>query len=242
MASAKKIVRNLVNVAMRVKRIDREAVASVYLSGSGIEIGALHNPLKLPASAKVQYVDRMSVPDLRKHYPELENQKLVNVNVIDDGETLATFGDASLDFVVANHFLEHSENPVGTVKNFVRVLRGGGVLYIALPDKRFSFDKDRQVTSFEHLMHDYEEGPAGSRMEHYRDWVVNVDKNQNPTEIESRVKELNLRNYSIHFHVWAQKDMVTFFFTLIEQLSLPIEIQLFLKNEGEVIFIFKKNP
>ena len=105
---------------------DRKTLASIYLHGNGIEVGALQFPLKLPRSAKVRYVDRLTIPDLRKHYPALESYKLAKVNILDDGETLGTIGDATLDFVVANHFLEHCENPIKAVTNFLRVLREGG--------------------------------------------------------------------------------------------------------------------
>jgi len=86
-------------------RIDRKTLASIYLRGHGIEIGALQFPVKLPRSVKVRYVDRLTVSELRKHYPELDSYKLVKVDILDDGETLATIGDASQDFVIANHFL-----------------------------------------------------------------------------------------------------------------------------------------
>jgi hypothetical protein len=42
--------------------IDRQMLAYEYLCGNGIEIGALHNPLRVPRRAHVRYVDRMSVP------------------------------------------------------------------------------------------------------------------------------------------------------------------------------------
>ena len=47
--------------------VARQWVARWYLSGQGIEVGALHNPLKVPAEIKVRYVDRMPVPELLKH-------------------------------------------------------------------------------------------------------------------------------------------------------------------------------
>ncbi len=73
--------------------LDREAIAAHYLRGEGIEIGALHNPLRLPRAAHVRYVDRMSREDLRKHYPELSRRDLVPVDIIDDGERLSTLQD-----------------------------------------------------------------------------------------------------------------------------------------------------
>ena len=50
----------------------RETIADVFLRGDGIEIGALHQPLPVPPSARVKYVDRMPAPELRRQYQELE--------------------------------------------------------------------------------------------------------------------------------------------------------------------------
>ncbi len=239
-SQTKRIIVDLIGILLRAKRLDREALASIYLSGVGIEIGALHNPLGVPPSAKVRYVDRMPLSDLRKQYPELKSYKLVNVDIIDDGETLRTVGDATQDFVIANHFLEHCENPINAVVNFIRILREGGILYLSVPDKRYTFDKKRQVTSLDHLIHDYEEGPTSSREEHFRDWVVNVEQKRNKAEIQHRINELNSINYSIHYHVWTQNDMFNFFAMLNDRMNLPIETQLFFKHNMEDIFIIKK--
>src|SRR5437763_15908927 len=59
----------------------RVALARLYLRGEGIEIGALHNPLPLPRRAKARYVDRLSVADLRRQYPDLRDKPLVKVDI-----------------------------------------------------------------------------------------------------------------------------------------------------------------
>src|SRR5690349_3408731 len=129
----------------------RETVAEAYLRGEGIEIGALHMPLRVPEAARVKYVDRMDVEGLRTHYPELGDQEIVNVDIIADGERLESVSDATQDFVIANHFIEHCQDPIGALLNMFRVLKPGGVLYLAIPDKRCSFDVDRPVTTLDHL-------------------------------------------------------------------------------------------
>jgi len=43
----------------------RTLLTDEFLAGSGIEIGALHHPLAVPAGAKVTYVDRLDVHGLR---------------------------------------------------------------------------------------------------------------------------------------------------------------------------------
>lgn len=144
----------------------RRQIAFHYLRGDGIEIGALHQPLPLPRRTRVRYVDRMAIPELRAHYPELRDCALVRVDVIDDGEVLGTVPDTSVDFLVANHLLEHCQDPIGTIASWLRVLRPEGILYMAVPDKRHTFDRDRPVTPLVHLIRDHREGPEWSRHSH----------------------------------------------------------------------------
>src|SRR5438132_654340 len=57
-----------------------------WLRGHGIEIGALHRPLEVPASARVTYVDRLPESVLRSHYPELSNETFAPVEVLGSAE------------------------------------------------------------------------------------------------------------------------------------------------------------
>jgi SAM-dependent methyltransferase len=219
--------------------LDRTFIANKYLRGEGIEIGALHRPLKTPRSATVKYVDRLTVEDLRKHYPELAELPLVKTDIIDDGQKLGTVGDASQDFVIANHFLEHAPDPIATVSNLFRVLKTGGVLYLTLPDKRYTFDVDRPVTTLEHVIRDHEEGPEWSRLEHYREWSRLVEK-RDGEEAERYAEELIEKDYSIHFHVWSPTEMLELVIYLKTGVGLPLDIELFCQNQGECIFILRK--
>ena len=75
--------------------ISRQTIAHEYLRGEGLEIGALSLPLELPCGASAKYVDRLTVTELRKHYPELAGVPLVNVDIQDDGESrFAGFRDS----------------------------------------------------------------------------------------------------------------------------------------------------
>ena len=215
----------------------RLATSTFYIRGRGIEIGALHNPLPVPKWAKVKYVDRFPESILREHYPELRKKKLVNVDFICDGEFLASVHDRSQDFVIANHFLEHCENPILSVENILRVLREDGIAYIALPDKRFTFDEDRPVTSLDHVKKDYEEGPVWSKKEHFEEWTRLVAKIHNEDKAQQHSADLMKTNYSIHYHVWTQKEILELMLYLRD--IFEYEIELFLRNSYEIIMILR---
>jgi hypothetical protein len=120
-----------------------------------------------------------------------------------------------------------------------RVIKPGGVLYLAIPDKRNSFDRDRPVTTLEHVIRDYEEGPAWSRRGHFEEWTRLVNKVEDDEEAEKQIA-LNLSiDYSIHYHVWTQAEMLELVLALRKMISF--ELELCLKNEAEVIFILRKS-
>ncbi|MCE2983516.1 MAG: class I SAM-dependent methyltransferase [Parachlamydia sp.] len=221
--------------------LGREQLSKAYLKGKGIEIGALHNPLYVSSKAFVSYVDRMSVADLKKHYPELSKLPLVPVNIIDNGESLSTVPNESQDFVIANHFVEHCQDPFSTLGNMFRVLKKGGILYIALPDKRYTFDRERPATTIEHLIRDHAEGPENSKIIHFEEWVRLVDKVEGEEKISQEIKRLVDIDYSIHFHVWTQSEMLEMFLALKKELKIAFDIEACLKNEHEFITIMRKN-
>ncbi len=237
MTGLSQVVRRLRQTVGPVPRNRRE-IAGRYLRGTGIEIGALHNALDVPRSAHVRYVDHLPVDELRRHYPELEAEPLVDVDILDDGQRLSTIDDESQDFVIANHFLEHCEDPLGALSNMIRVLRPGGVLYLAVPDKRYTFDVDRPVTPTDHLLRDHREGPEGSRRAHYEEWSRLVDRAEDP---EAHATALLERGYSIHFHAWTQTELLAVLGAAAEELDLDFDIELMLKNGHEVIFVLRRN-
>lgn len=236
MTRVSRLLRNRHDQAASIPVLNREFISKYFLGGTGLEIGALHNPMPVTPGTKVRYVDRMPVEDLRRHYPELASLNLTPLDVIDNGETLSTIADASQDFVIANHFLEHCEDPIGTVKTFHRVLRPNGVLYLAVPEKTSTFDRDRPVTSIEHLVTDHQQGPAASRESHFREWALLVDKRVD--DLETHVEALMRKNYSIHFHVWNQERWLEFV-ALLQQM-FGFRLEMLCQHGIELITILRK--
>ena len=217
---------------------ERSRLAEPYLKGKGLEIGALHNPLKLPPGVQVQYLDRMTLEQLRAEYPELRSEKLVTVDIVDDGEKLAKVQNATQDFVIANHFLEHCQNPILAIENMFRAIKAGGILFLAVPDKRYTFDVNRPLTPYSHLLRDYNEGPEWSRRMHFEEWVRFVEKNQDEEAINKRTGELMKTDYSIHYHVWTQTELIELFLNLKPRMGFDFE--LISKNGAEVVMVLRK--
>ena len=242
----------------------RQKVAYEYLKpgSSGIEIGAFASPLAVPPGVHVAYLDRHDPREIQAEFniagltPKdfgFDSAALIVPDILDDGQALAKVGDLSQDFVIANHVLEHFENPVKGFKNMLRVLKHGGVLYLALPEMQHSCDRIRRPTPFEHVWRDYEEGPAWSRRQAFEEFAEvfvenGMDKNLFPqssgdarAEFTRRVADdLERADFSIHFHAWRMPDMLEMFLQLHQRLNIGFRIELAQASGDEVIFIFRR--
>jgi SAM-dependent methyltransferase len=181
----------------------------------------------------------MPPEELERHYRDMNVSDIRAPDVIDDGERLATIADATRDFVVANHFLEHCEDPIAALENMLRVLKPGGVLFLAVPDKRFTFDAPRPVTTIDHLKRDHAEGPMGSRQEHFEEWarlVVGASDDE-AGHIATRLIDAD---YSIHYHVWTQTELLELLVTLQHDYGLAFDVELFMRNDVECIVVLRK--
>jgi len=237
---AKDAARRVVYASERRHVAVRRHLAGRYLQGDGLEVGALHLPLALPRGARARYVDRMDVEELRAHYPELNEYDLVTPDFIDDGEALTSVPSDSMDFVIVNHLIEHCQDPIGALLSHARVLREDGILYLAAPDRRRTdFDRDREETSLEHLLRDHEEGPAGSRTQHYEEWsrfAIKVPA----SEVAGHAASLEEQDYSIHFHTFTLTSFLALMLRSREAYGLPFEVIATETNNHEFIVIARK--
>src|SRR5689334_5403232 len=123
---------------------------SRFLTGRGLEIGALGNPMPLPHASEVLYSDVLLPEQVDAMYPGSRHPDIISDSERFDGVASETF-----DFVVANHVLEHVTDPIGAVAEWHRILKPEGLLLISLPDKRYTFDFRRPRTPLAHLEADH---------------------------------------------------------------------------------------
>jgi predicted SAM-dependent methyltransferase len=228
----------------------RAEFARAYLFGEGLEIGGLNWPIEAPRGVTVRQVDRMSTEDLRREYPEVADQALPKVDVVDNGEVLATIADGSQDFIVANHFLEHTEDPIGTIGIHLGKLKPGGVLFYAVPDKRYTFDFRRENTPLEHMIRDHEEGTAGSRREHFDEWTLKVAGTEEDRATEeayrrfqdwasTEARRLEEEDFSIHMHVWDQASFLSLLIHCRERFG-NFDIEATAQRTMEIVAVLRK--
>jgi SAM-dependent methyltransferase len=155
--------------------------------------------------------------------------------IVDDAENLDKFDSDSLDFIIANHVLEHCHDPIGTLLTWADRLKSGGVVYAAVPDKEHTFDKPRAVTELAHLVSDYLDGYAEGDKEHYREWHYIIDGLRGK-ELDDRVQECINTRANIHFHVFDRAAMVALF----DFVGDAFEVLESAQHGAEIIWVLRK--
>ncbi|MBW4463964.1 MAG: methyltransferase domain-containing protein [Pegethrix bostrychoides GSE-TBD4-15B] len=117
---------------------------------TGLEIGALSKPIVTSKMGDIRYVDYATTAELQAKYaadPNVETEDIVEVNYIWGEKRLVDLvGDTRFDYVIASHVIEHVPDLIGWLKEIHAVLKPGGILSLAIPDKRYCFDYFRQLT------------------------------------------------------------------------------------------------
>lgn len=212
-----------------------------YITGHGLEIGALDNPLNVKqGAARILYMDMADRDGLIRQNPETVPAKIRLPDIIASAEDQSPIQSESMDFVIACHVLEHLPNPLKALKEIYRVLKPGGVLYLSVPDKRYTFDSKRPVTPLSHVQRDYEVGATvESCDDHYREWIDFVESRKK-TPVVRTVDQA--KHYRIHFHVWTPDSIIEMLEFTANSLEAPFSLADYYYRNGdtEVVYILKK--
>ena len=126
----------------------------IRLDGLGLEIGPGYNPL-VPKSEgfRVETVDYTDADGLRAKYtgnPHVDLNRIEMVDhVLDGTKSLEQAIDrpGSFDYIIASHVIEHTPDMLGFLQSCQILLSPGGVLLLAVPDKRHCFDVFQPLSS-----------------------------------------------------------------------------------------------
>lgn len=183
-----------------------------YCLGQGLEIGPGKNP----------YCDRSNTKFLEKFPSETEGN--IEIDMVADAFDIPECQDA-FDFLVSAHVLEHLPNTLQALFEWKRVLRNDGVLFLVLPHANRTFDRQRQLTTIQHHIEDYEKGVGYEDQTHRADWGITVfttrgehrEEDWKNAWIEDPNPEMPgnslnwdgvVRSGKVHYHVWTQNEMV----------------------------------
>jgi len=185
------------------------------LSGHGLEIGAFHSPAQIPVNCTVDYCDAHTREQAINLFPEVPSEEIINPKYICDldKDGLQQFCNEQYNFVILNHLIEHVANPINVIAEILPILKYKGHAVIACPDKRFTFDKDRDLTPLSHLIEDFQKGVKTVSDEHYLDFLLKVHPGLQIMELPEAIRKEHLAGVRVrheHAHVWDSESFKEF--------------------------------
>ncbi|MBS0018667.1 MAG: methyltransferase domain-containing protein [Arthrospira sp. SH-MAG29] len=192
--------------------------------GKGLEIGALHQPFDLDAC--VIHVDRFKTNQLRELYKNDPRGKYIQqVQVVCAENKYNFFDDNAFDFIISSHVLEHTPNPGQMLEEWIRIVKPGGIVYFVIPDKRYTFDRNRELTSVTLLLEKYDNKTSTTDYETYYDAMVNAEpelRSLSETVRKERVKRAFENQSSIHVHTFTADSINKFVAVLASKIGFEV--------------------
>jgi SAM-dependent methyltransferase len=172
-----------------------------------------------------------------KNFNYFENR--IGYQYICEASNLQAIPNENYDFLISSHCLEHCANTLKTFKEWLRVLKKGGAIMLILPDKKYTFDHDRPVTTFEHLVDDFKYNIDEQDLTHLAEILelhdLRMDVPAGTIEQFKKRSEDNFNNRCLHHHV--------FDFELLENIFTHFDVKVidmaFVKPYHQIILGIK---
>lgn len=126
-----------------------------------LEIGAFDNAtFHSELGDDVHYLDFFSADELKEMHngnPRRRLQHTVTVDYVVKSKHFAVEIDQKFDLIVANHVIEHILDVIFWFKQLESLLTKDGTIFLSVPDRRFTFDYFRNVSSATQMIRAHEE-------------------------------------------------------------------------------------
>jgi SAM-dependent methyltransferase len=225
-----------------------------YFLGDGIEVAGPSSIFKqdayYPVYGLAHSLDNVNYSSATRWHGNLgeTSQFVFNKNkkpgrqIINEASNLIDVNSKSYDFLISNHMLEHTANPIKVLYEWKRVVRDGGLLLVVLPHKARTFDHRRPLTTLNHLIKDYEMNTGEDDQTHIPEIMQLHDCSldySNPTAEALRSwMSNNYETRGAHHHVFNAKIAAELFnyagFEILDiEISLPSDIFIIARNPAD---------
>lgn len=175
-----------------------EKIISILQNKEGIEIGGptelFSNKGKLPLYKFLKQLDNINMME-NAYFPNIQKNKF---NIIDNKNLgnqfdIHEWSNKKYDYLISSHVIEHLANPIKELNKWMELINDGGYILSIIPHKSKCWDKTRPVTSFEHILEDYQNNVSEDDMTHL-DEVLQTDHPTKKQLGNAKFKELCLDN------------------------------------------------
>lgn len=140
----------------RPQRRDSILLHGIDRHALGLEIGPSHRPVAAKRDGfNVRILDHLDAPGLRAKYADhgVDIAAIEEVDYVWTGEPLEDLvAGERFAWIIASHVIEHVPDLIGFLGSCERILAPGGVLSLAIPDKRYCFDCERENSSLARII------------------------------------------------------------------------------------------
>lgn len=242
------------NLVTQLRRIHFDEFVNVK-NLSGLEIGPYNQPLITKLEGNIEYLDFLTQEDLLKlNGPDDLQFSIPQTDYVVNDNHYSNYVKKQFDYIIANHVGEHVPNFIDFFCELEKLLKPGGILFIALPDKKFTFDKYRKDTDLSHFLYDYYQNIDEISKEHLLEVEIYYDLEfvGGKMDLKERLsnsrllKEINKKtNIGTHCHVFtSEKVLSKVIYPLIFMQLIRFKLLKFVpalaEHGGEMIAIFKK--
>ncbi|MDQ3123725.1 MAG: class I SAM-dependent methyltransferase [bacterium] len=176
------------------------------LLGNGVEFGAAANPLSIPIGVKIQYADLFSKPQLEDELYDNSEYEFVDTDIVSGFDEMKNIENNSMDFIIASHVIEHVRDPIGALDLAWGKLRNNGKLTLIIPKKEKTLDKNRELTTLEHLILDHAQPNRWRDALHVAEFYSKAKPLSSIELYEKMLESIRDEKHSMHYHVWNEKS------------------------------------
>jgi len=123
-----------------------------------------------------------------------------------DATDLGVIPAGSYDLILTSHVIEHIANPIKALREWIRVLKTGGILLLVAPHRDGADEAPRPTTTLEHLVDDFRRGAGEDELTHLQETLNWMDSRPGVPEAEKEAFRKHISdNYNtrgLHHHVF----------------------------------------
>ena len=153
----------------------RKKLCNKYLTGPILEIGPLDTPTFTKTETEIYYLDAFSDEHLAQAHGGHRLRQNVGLDYVCADINYYDVVKRQFSLVIANHVVEHIPDLIRWFTAIEKILAPHGVLFLSIPDKRYTFDYHRNLTTVVDLLFNYDHQIKKATFHQILDHLLHTD-------------------------------------------------------------------